>query len=246
MRDRIINGRWQLCVPDSIADWDAPSGDYSARRGWEFNRFQSMQERLCYGMKLIDVGAEHGWISALYGREFVGTENMVLIEPSSEFWVNIQKIWRYNGLNDPIACLPTFAGAKTSDPDALVLTRWPQWTVGDPPECEAMAYRSLQHHTAHVATVALDDLVEFVVVPDAITIDVEGAEMEVLLGADMILRDIRPLVWVSIHPDLMEPFHTTKEELLRFMNARGYDAEFLGRDHEEHWFFRPIKLSKRA
>lgn len=250
MKQALVNGRWNLWLPDGIADWDAITGDYSARQGWEFRRFQSMQRHLCYGMCLYDVGVEHGWISAIYGREFVGTENMVLFEPSEEFWINIRKIWRYNGLDDPIGALQAFVGAKTSDADWLGRTvagnAWPSCADSEKPETEAMPYRSLLHHTSMINTVALDDLVVLGVrPPDAVTIDVEGAELSVLMGMDMILREVRPQVWISVHPDLMQDFGDTEDELHTFMNARGYDGEFLGRDHENHWYFRPIALRKR-
>jgi len=46
-------------------------------------------------------------------------------------------------------------------------------------------------------------------------------------------------VWVSIHPDLMENYGHSKDELLDFMRSMSYEATYLGTDHEEHWLFRP-------
>ena len=106
MKQKIINRRWVLWTTDAIADWDGGTGDYSARRGWEFERFESFRKHLRWGDTFYDIGAEHGWISAIIAREFVGAENMVLFEPSPEFWVNIRRIWEYNGLGMPAAFWP--------------------------------------------------------------------------------------------------------------------------------------------
>ena len=75
--------------------------------------------------------------------------------------------------------------------------------------------------------------------PHAITIDVEGAELEVLRGASSILRIVHPLVWVSIHPTMIGQYDATREDVLEYMASYGYAATHLGTDHEEHWLFTP-------
>ena len=247
MRQRIVNGRWNLWVPDSIADWDAPSGDYSARRGWEFERFESLKRWVHHDDLLIDVGAEHGWISAIISREIC--PNLILVEPSAEFWWNIRKTWEYNGLVPPIATAVGFAGHTTTD-GAVSQYGWPAFLAGqwaDHPEIEAMAYRSLSS-PGDISTFAVDDLATHWWDPVAegrhlhLNIDVEGAEMEVLRGAAQSLADHKfATVHVSIHPDLMVPFGTTREEVVDYMAGFGYRGEHLGTDHEEHHLFRPVE-----
>jgi hypothetical protein len=108
------------------------------------------------------------------------------------------------------------------------------------PEIEAMAYGSL-HHPAGIPTITLDRYVdETGIVPNGFNIDVEGAELKVLRGAKALLQDEEMLgyVWVSIHPDLLEGFGNTKEELIDFMVSCGWLGQHLGTDHEEHWLFR--------
>lgn len=238
MKQKIVNGRWNIWTTDVVADWDGGTGDYSARRGWEFERFQSLQENLKYGDVFFEIGAEHGWMSAVIGREFVGAENMVLFEPSPEFWINIRKTWQYNGLNEPLGCYQGFVGPETT---VAPKPGWPDAAKPNAKEHPSMAYRMLGAHTDVIAQVSIDDYVALTGhVPDAINIDVEGAEGKVLAGAVDTLRNHRPLVWVSIHPDMMIRDHdTNKEEFLQFMSDWGYRGEYLATDHEEHWLFRP-------
>lgn len=236
MRQRVVNGRWNLWVPDNVADWDAPSGDYSARRGWEFERFESFRRELRWGDTFYDIGAEHGWISAIIAREFVGASNMVLFEPSPEFWVNIRKTWQYNGLDDPAACWAGFVNEGT-DEGWNGDFGWPSFADASKPEVPGMAYRSLVDPRV-IPSVTVDAFAATSVLwPNALNIDVEGAELLVLRGAreelmsgEGTLRN----VWVSVHPDLMEKYDHAPEMLHDFMHDCGWVGEHLGTDHEEH------------
>lgn len=236
MKQKIVNGRWALITTDAVADWDGGTGDYSVRRGWEFERFESFRQRLKYGDVFFDVGAEHGWISAIIGREFVGAENMVLFEPGAEFWINIRKVWEYNGLNEPLGCFYGFVGADSTDKNPP--TGWPEQAEQGAPEVGGMPYETLENAKA-IPTISIDDYVQATNhIPDAINVDVEGAELVVMKGAINTLADHRPIVWVSVHPDLMVRDHgTDKEEFLSFMYSNGYVGKLLGTDHEEHWIF---------
>lgn len=251
MQQKLINGRWMLSVPNSIADWDAPTGDPSLGTGWEAKRLQSMQENLRWGDVVFDIGTEHAWLAAVIAREFVGPQNMVLMEPSPEFWPNIRLTWKHNGFKDPLACWAGFVGAETSAgwrPEDTTVPG-PLWPAGsDGPETGAMAYRSLTTNNAGIPTISVDDMILHLgVSPRALNIDVEGAELLVLQGAKNWLDNtLGTQVWVSIHPDLMENFGHTKDELLGFMSERGFNvgrhpyswkSEHINTDHEEHWRF---------
>lgn len=197
MKSGIVNHNpeWTFLFPDTIADWDAITG-------WEEERLLSMQAHLKPGMVLYDVGTEHGWLSAVYGA-FTGHGNMVLIEPSPEMWINIRKTWEANGFDDPIASFQMFCGASPSTLSRFA-PPWPECSDGfaEADECPAMAYRYIGD--AEIPTTTIDQIVTSTKrPPDAITVDVEGFEIAVMRGAEMTLLKHRPLVWISVHPDLM-------------------------------------------
>ena len=58
MKQKLVNGRWNIWTTDVVADWDGGTGDFSAKHGWEFERFRSLQENLCYGDVFFEIGAE--------------------------------------------------------------------------------------------------------------------------------------------------------------------------------------------
>lgn len=217
---------YQLTLPEPLASWDV--FDY-----WERERIESMRKHLNPGHIMFDVGAEHGWLSTVYAK-FVGPQNMVLIEPTAAFWPNIKATWERNCGRPPRLCYHGLASNVTID-DRPLSCEWPK--VGNGELIERNAYTYLHDNDA-TPQIRLDDLATRAGIrPTALTIDVEGAELEVLTGATGLLGDVR-FVWVSIHPDLMlRDYGTDPEELRAFMADCGYSGEHLCTDHEEHWFF---------
>jgi len=185
MREREINeGRnGTIWVPDTIADWDAPSH-------WERERLDSMEQWLKPGMTLVDVGTEHGWLTAVYGQ-FVGPENVVLCEPGPEMWQDIRLTWEHNNFPDPIGIWPGFVGPidrpLSNARYATIFDGWPAWTSSDGPESPTMAYRYLRDDPVEIPVITIDTIATQLALigrrVDAITVDVEGAEMAVMRGA---------------------------------------------------------------
>lgn len=229
-----------LWVPDTIAAWDAISH-------WERERLTSMRSHLRPGMTLIDVGTEHAWWTAIVAQ-WVGPENTILCEPSPEMWSDIRLTWKHNAFPAPLAVWPGFVGAADEyEPGTPYLgPDWPWWCP-DTHESPVVPYRYLHdegHRSQGIPTITIDTLASRLNVKiDAITVDVEGAEFEVMRGAKETLKRDRPLVWLSVHEDLLaRDYRTTDvQELFDFMHDHGYGREFLGRDHEAHNAFFPLE-----
>lgn len=232
--------RYELELFEPLASWDVWAV-------WERERIDSMQQHIKQGDVVFDVGAEQGWMSALIAKYM--SDEIVLVEPTAEFWPGIKAIWQQNGLKEPCASwCGFFSDENTGDG-----TR----SYGFPSEAreadviEKRKYRNVYDSGDQkvIPSIMFDQFVKDVnqfwngdLKPDHITIDVEGAELLVLRGAEQTLRKHKPLVWCSVHPDMMErDYQHTKADLLFFMDECGYEAELLAIDHEEHWFFTPKK-----
>lgn len=219
----------EFLLPRPLADWDVFSY-------WEQTRFHHMRDNLKPGMVLFDVGTEQGWCNLLYAS-YVGPENMVLIEPTPEFWPNIKATWERNYDTPPRACYDGLFGPETDD-ERTEFTRWP--TGVDGPLIDRNRYQYLHEHDNHVRQLRLDDFVERTgIIPDAITMDVEGAELRVLQGASTTLRKHHPPVWVSVHPDLgLRDYGVRPAQVHSFMANLGYSTrKKLAVDHEQHFFY---------
>jgi FkbM family methyltransferase len=242
-----INGRWTISLPSYRAErteWADP--------GWEVERLASMHANLAPGDVVYDVGTEEGDLSGLYA--LWGCQ-LVLVEPNPLAWPNIRAIWEENGFPGPLAWWEGFAAdrdaytAETMTGDGLGVAGWPTCTRGD--LIRAHGFSSLREHMNFegdgrqqiVPRITLDTLARLTgTAPDAVTIDVEGAEMLVLEGAAGLLRDARPLVWVSVHDEMIRyDYGYTAESAHQFMALHGYRMQLLAIDHESHWFYWPAE-----
>lgn len=221
---------YKLTLPVPLADWDVFSY-------WERERVESMEKHLSKGMVLYDVGTESGWLNLVYAK-MVGPSNIFLIEPTQEFWPNIKATWEKNfGDKMPLGTFSGLMGDEiTTGKHGAYSEGWPACADGD--LIDRNSYTYIHDNAASVSQSTIDTAASIFKRPDAITIDVEGAEMLVLKGAHDVLRDYRPKIWVSIHPDLgLRDYGMQDGDVHAYLGQWGYKGEHLSTDHEEHWFF---------
>lgn len=212
-----------------------PLSDWDVFDEWERERVRSMQQNLGKSDILFDVGAEMGWLSVIYGQ-IVGPRNMVLIEPTAQFWPNIEALWHKNFDAEPLGTYRGLVSDTTTSKD--ISKEWPPEASGD--LIEKLAYTNIFDDNGKTRQITLDDYIKQTgYVPNAITIDVEGAELKVLQGAADTLKYKKPKLWVSIHPDLMErDYKVHPDDVHEFLYKMGYKTgKHLATDHEMHYFF---------
>lgn len=241
-----VNGKWPvLLLPHRKTFHDA-------RPLWERGRLESCAERMQPGMVVWDVGAEEGDFTALY-RTWVGPQGAVVpIEPQPAYWPAIRATWEGNGFDPPVAWFPGFAGATTTIhefPDYLADMGWP---VKDWPGCSEgrvrpdFGFRHLAQQAESTPQVRLDALADISgVAPDAIVMDIEGAEIRALEGCEGLCTGPRPpLLWVSVHePTMLDWYGATLADLLGVMDGYDYNATELPHhgEGETFWLFEPLR-----
>jgi len=89
----------------------------------------------------------------------------------------------------------------------------------------------------------LDELLSGIDIPGSLLIkcDVEGAEVLVLQGARQTLLRKRPELLLSVHAELLHQFGHSKDDVSTLLQQLNYNWECFARDHEEHWWARPIE-----
>lgn len=227
LQEVTINGKWQLKVPSHRVDqWLRP---------WEVARIESMYQNIRRGDIVYDIGAEQFDMSALFAT---WGALMVLIEPSKWGWPTGEAIWEANDLAGPMATFHGFAGAEDGQAqDVFLGGNWPPVTKAlQINEGEGFA---VINQRPDLQRITLDALVAIIGLPPrVITMDVEGAEFEVLQGADRIITEHRPLIYISEHPEFgFTNFGYYQSEMHSWMHARGYLGKFLDMDHEQHWLW---------
>lgn len=86
---------------------------------------------------------------------------------------------------------------------------------------------------------------ELDLIPDIIKIDVEGAEWDVLRGAEQTLAAHGPTLILSVHPEALSKLGIAAADIEAWLKERGYDWRVIARDHEVHVIARPADLASR-
>jgi hypothetical protein len=69
-------------------------------------------------------------------------------------------------------------------------------------------------------------------------LDVEGSEWRVLEGAERALREHKPKIWLSGHPEFMlQQWNESLYNLRQWIKGLGYQETLLDYQHEVHLFY---------
>ena len=226
-----INHKWDLKVPEireKALPWSV----------WEKERLAAMHKVIRKGDVVLDIGTEFGDMTALYSKWSGG--NVILAEPAINYWVYIKEIFEANNCPPPISSFVGFVGKEH---------RYDYVGSGYPPEVnlphtvegdEGFGFRHLNEQGDSIPTITIDEISKIRKL-DIVNMDIEGAEYQALLGAQKVLKEDRPIWFISVHPAFMyDRYKNTFDDLIHLMELNNYETTFLGEDHESHYMFKPL------
>jgi FkbM family methyltransferase len=235
-----LNGRYELILPRHRAE----RAEWYTEAGWEKERIGSMVDNIQPGDTIYDVGAEEGDISAILAMKAGASGKMVLVEPNPLVWPNMKAIWESNNLPLPLWFVGFFGDGTNESPNRLNFERgekegWPISAFG-----EVIGNHGFRHQGQETSTtpqITMDLFTQrHALIPNLITMDCEGSDLNVLRGGEETLKKYKPLVYVSVHSDidfLRDVYHQTQQDLYDYMEKLGYKHELLAIDHERHEMF---------
>lgn len=226
-----LNGRWNLLIPEHRA----ARPDWHRLDGWEGPRLLAMSKAIGRGSTVFYVGAEEGEMPALcqsWGAK------VAMFEPNPRVWPNIRAIWQANDLPDPAGCFVGFAGHETRG-DSEVSVPWPECAYG--PVIGDHGFCNLDERP-DIPSVRIDDYVATTgIVPTDISIDVEGAEWQVLRGAEKTIIERHPKIWLSGHPEFIwQHWGEYLGDCRYWLKDRGYRETYLDYQHECHFLYEGV------
>jgi FkbM family methyltransferase len=231
MKKVIVNGEFEITLPDHRAarpEWYDP-------KGWEKPRLRHMSENISSGDVMYYVGAEEGEFAALC--QMWGAE-VVVFEPNPKVWSHFPLLWSANNLDLPIVCIPGFASDKINNLSRIYYNEWP-------PEANnvieaAHGFKELYLEGESYGQITIDSCVydHGIKPPTAISLDVEGSEWRVLGGAEKVLREHKPKIWLSGHPEFMlQQWNESLYNLRQWIKGLGYTEIILDYQHEVHLYY---------
>ncbi len=231
MKKVIVNGEFEITLPDHRAarpEWYEP-------KGWEKPRLRHMSENISSGDVMYYVGAEEGEFAALC--QMWGAE-VVVFEPNPKVWSHFPLLWSANNLDLPMVCIPGFASDKINNLSRIYYNEWPP-EVNNVIEA-AHGFKELYLEGESYGQITIDSCVydHGIKPPTAISLDVEGSEWRVLGGAEKVLREHKPKIWLSGHPEFMlQQWNESLYNLRQWIKGLGYTEIILDYQHEVHLYY---------
>ena len=175
---------------------------------WEKQKF--FEKKLKEGDIVYDVGAHAGFYTLL-AAELIGEKGRVFsFEP---LMANYEYLKKHIEINNYKNIIPF--NVAVSDKDGFASFKQGENTSTGQLTSEG---------EIRVRTIAIDDWInnKKLPVPDILKIDVEGAEAEVLKGAENILKNYHPIIFLSTHSSDIH------KKCCDFLLSLGYKLEPLG------------------
>jgi FkbM family methyltransferase len=209
---KLLNGKFTLTAPNLISK--SPTEPHVLK--W-------ISELLRPADTFFDVGAHYGWMS-LVACHCVGARgNVVAFEPSPP----LVELLQYNKKANRFHQMEIVSKAVADSDNRVV-----PFYLEDRGESflnslvdhmvEATASLTAQRSTIQVETVTLDEFCRMTNLhPNAVKIDVEGAELLALHGCRGLLKKCRTAFIVAVHPTWLPQGHKAME-IFEFFRVHGY------------------------
>jgi len=191
-----VDPRWEHAV------WD---GSYESRNA---EAFLSLVKR---DAVVFDIGANFGFYAMLAAR---AGAKVVAFEPFPDNSRNLSRHVDLNGLGDRIRIVPLAVFSRTGHIRLEISTG--ASANRNTKMCADDAAPGIE-----VACTTLDDFVDTTAPPAIIKLDVEGAESDVLRGADRVFRTIRPGLLCEVHD------HANAAFVEEWLKERSYEYAWI-------------------
>ena len=186
------------------------------------------------GAVVYDVGAHIGTYSILALMRSGPEGRVVAYEPHAYTRTHLERHLEWNGCRERTVIREVCCGAAPGMAEFFFAPGLAEGMNGLLP-VDGFSRMQVKVDTLdrEVATVGL--------VPDILKIDVEGAEWDVLRGAEATLAAHRPAIFLSVHPDALAKIGVAPADIEAWLRERGYDWTVIARDHEVHVVACPSK-----
>jgi len=182
-----------------------PHCEYSRKRFVyrvaERNELDWLQRQSLKEMVIFDVGANIGYFSCFLLNKMVGGE-VHCFEPDPTSYEILARNMRLNKRTADYRCWNSAVGKQTGDIDLFIN----ELHSGD----NRTTYKGEERTTVKVPCITIDDYIgkEKINIIDFLKIDVQGAEIEVLLGALTSIKTFNPTIYIEWEPE----FHSAGSE----------------------------------
>jgi FkbM family methyltransferase len=186
---------------------------------YEPNQFAFLDQNLHGGMVFVDVGANLGLYSLFASKKVSDSGTVLALEPSSREYERLRRNISYNGLAN-VRTLQIAASDHAGEAELLIAEAGHAGhnTLGD------FGYDARLLHKERVGLQRLDTLAENEKLSrvDIIKMDVEGAELFALRGAQETIAKYRPILMLELSDRTLRLQGCNSREIWELLTGWGY------------------------
>jgi FkbM family methyltransferase len=199
-----------------------PARGLKRRSGFGFIPWAASREELFLegldlrGKTIFDIGGYEGIYTLFFSRAVGPAGKVVTFEPNPVNCARIRDNLELNGITN-VALKPLALANRKVRADLL-------FPIDEPArgslrsDYQADLAQRFESRTVAVDVDTLDNQLSDLPAPQFIKIDVEGAELEVLLGMSRVLKEFQPALFIEVHTGVQPA------ALLNVLDAAGYQA----------------------
>jgi FkbM family methyltransferase len=193
----------------------------------EVEAYRAFRTSVQPGDVVYDVGAHFGTYSIISVREGGPRTRVVAYEPCELTRQYLEQHLEWNNAIEQVIVREVCCGANSGEASFFFRPGVPEGING------LLKAEGLVEVPVQVTTLDAD-VEQIGLNPSIIKIDVEGAELEVLRGAERVLRTCRPRLFVSLHPGPLAKLGLEPKVILQWLRNRDYQCQIIAEDQELH------------
>jgi FkbM family methyltransferase len=215
---RLPSGAWWLAKKSAL-DGELLQGDAARGGGFERAEMQFVERLLRPGMTVLDVGAHHGLYTLMASKRVGARGRVIAFEPSPRERVRLARHLRINRCRN-VKIAPFALGEREDEADLFLVEGAHDW-------CNSLRLPVVEEQTctARVEVRRLDDVLKQMGIEqvDFLKLDVEGAELGVLRGAEKLLHGAaRPAILIEVQDLRTRPWGYAAREIVEYLSRAGY------------------------
>ena len=191
--------------------------NYSSWGGQHNRGFDHLISNLKDSKVFFDVGAHIGLVT-LPAATTMPTDGLVVaFEPSKTNFNHLKSHLKANNLDSKVDLVKTLVGSNNKN-RSFYSNDYENGMNSISPIKKIKGYKFIE-----LNQLSLDSYCERSGnIPQIIKIDVEGAELDVLKGANDLIKRFAPTIYLSVHPKHLKALGIETKELIKYINSIGY------------------------